>query len=100
MEERFKPWISPLRKPDEHRRRVMLREALRVVLTVIMNHVFTFDNKISKQTKDGPIGLMLTGVLAQIFMIWWDKEFVARLDEMAIIMRMTKWYVDDINMAI
>ena len=33
-------------------------EALRVVLTVIMkNHVFTFDNKIRKQTKGGPIWL-------------------------------------------
>ena len=33
-------------------------------------------------------------------MIWWDKEFSARLDEMAIIMKMNKRYVDDINMAI
>ena len=64
------------------------------------NHVFTFDNEIRKQTKGGPIGLKLTGVLAQVFMIWWDKEFAARLDEMAIIMKMNKRYVDDINMAI
>ena len=80
----------------------MLREALRVVLTVIMkNHVFLFNNEIRKQTKGGPIGLKFkTGVLAQIFMIWWDKEFAARLDEMAIVVRMNKCYVDDINMAI
>ena len=44
--------------------------------------------------------MKLTGVLAQVFMIWWDKEFAARLDEMAIIMKMNKRYVDDINMAI
>ena len=100
-EKRFKPWNLPLVQPDGHMRRIMLREALRVVLTVIMkNHVFTFDNEIRKQTKGGPIGLKLTGVLAQVFMMWWDKEFAARLDEMAIILKMNKRYVDDINMAI
>ena len=31
---------------------------------------------------------------------WWDKEFAARLDEMAIVVKMNKRYVDDINMAI
>ena len=65
-EKRFKPWNLPLMQPDEHMRRIMLREALRVVLTVIMkNHVFTFDNEIRKETKGGPIGLKLTGVLAK-----------------------------------
>ena len=44
--------------------------------------------------------MKLTGVLAQIFMIWWDKEFSARLDEMAIVVKINKRYVDDINMAI
>ena len=80
----------------------MLREALRVALTLIMkNHVYTFDNEIRKQTRGGPIGLKLTGVLAQIFMIWWDKEFAARLDEMSIVVRMNKRYaVDDINLAV
>ena len=33
-------------------------------------------------------------------MIWWDKELATRLDEMAIIMKMNKRYVDDINLAI
>ena len=75
----------------------MLREALRVALTLIVkNHVYTFDNEIGKQTKDGPIGLKLTGVLAQIFMIWWDNEFAARLCKM----RMNIRYVDDINLAV
>ena len=100
-EKRFKPWNLPLMQPDGHMRCIMMREALRVVLTaIIKNHSFTFDNEIRKQTKGGPIGLKLTGVLAQVFMIWWDKEFAARLDEMAIIMKMNTRYVDDINMAI
>ena len=48
-EKRFKPWNLPVKQPDGHLRRIMLREALRVVLTVIMkNHVFTFNNEIRK----------------------------------------------------
>lgn len=31
-------------------------------------------------------------------MTWWDNEFAARLDEMAIILKMNKQNVDDINM--
>ena len=74
----------------------MLREAPRVALTVIMkNHVFTFDNEIRKQTKGGPIGFKLIRVLAQIFISWWDKEFAERLDEMAIVMKTNKRYVDE-----
>ena len=100
-EKRFKPGNLPVRQPDERARRIMLREALTVALTVIMkNHVYTFDNEIRKQTKGGPIGLKLTGVLAQSFMIWWDKEFAARLDEMSVVVRMNKRYVDDINLAV
>ena len=58
----------------------MLRESLHVALSVIMkNHVYTFNNEIRKQTKGGPIALKLTGVLAQIFMIWWDQEFAEGL---------------------
>ncbi|PFX12116.1 hypothetical protein AWC38_SpisGene23975 [Stylophora pistillata] len=100
-EKRFKSWNPPVTQPDERAKRIMLKEALRVVLTVIMkNHVFTFDNEIRKQIRGGPIGLKLTGVLAQIFMIWWDEKFATRLNELAIVMKMNKRYVDDINMAV
>lgn len=44
--------------------------------------------------------MKLTRVSAQIFMVWLEKEFALRLDEMAIIVRINKRYVDDINMAI
>ena len=73
-EKRLKPWNPPKKQADEHAKRLMLREALNVALTVIMkNHVYTFNNEIKKQAKGGPIGLKLTGALAQIFMIWWDR---------------------------
>ena len=38
------------------------------------SHLYIFDNDIKLQHKRGPIGLDLTGTLAQIFMLWWDRE--------------------------
>ena len=79
----------------------MLKEALTVVLTVIMkNHVYIFDGEIRKQMRDGSISLKLTGVLAQIFMIWWAGEFARRLESLGIVQRKNERHVDDINMAV
>ncbi|KAL9979769.1 hypothetical protein ACROYT_G017480 [Oculina patagonica] len=96
-EERFKPWNLPKKQADGRAKRLMLREALHVALSVIMkNHVYTFNNEIKK---GGPIGLKLTGVLAQIFMIWWDREFACRLKDVGIVQKMNLRYVDDITVA-
>lgn len=99
-EKLFKRWNPPEKQADEHTKRLMLREALHVALSVIMkNHVYTFNNEIEKQIKGGPIGLKLTGVLAKIFMIWWDREFARKLKDVGIVQKMNQRSVDDINVA-
>ena len=45
----------------------------------------------------GPIGLELTGVLAQLFMVWWDRELGDRLARIGLKLWTYKCYVDDIN---
>ena len=45
-------------------------------------------------------GLELTGVLAQIFMVWWDREFKTRVETLSIPLYMYKRYVDDINVIV
>ena len=62
--------------------------------------MYTFDNKVKLQSKGGPIGLELTGVLAQLFMVWWDRQFKTKMDENGLRMRMYKRYVDDVNVII
>ncbi|KAL9965835.1 hypothetical protein ACROYT_G029689 [Oculina patagonica] len=63
---RYKPWLPPAEKPDEVTIRKMFTEAMKVVLLFIMeNHMYTFNNEIKLQSRGGPIGLELTGVLAQ-----------------------------------
>ena len=65
------------------------------------NHVYQFNNIIRKQSTGGPIGLDLTGDLAQVFMSWWDKELLCRIEqEDNLSVLMYKRYVDDINVII
>ena len=79
-------------------KRKMISTALRNALTFVMrNHVNAFDNELRKQTEGGPIGLELTGLLARIYMIWWDKQFLQKCAENQISPVMYKRYVDDIN---
>ena len=76
----------PRKKPDKFTKNTLLTEALRVALKVVMkNHVYLFENEIRKQSKGGAIGLRLTGILAQIFMMWWDREFSRRLLQVGVI---------------
>ena len=41
----------------------------------------------------------LTGVVAQIFMVWWDREFKKKLEEAGIQLKLHERYVDDTNLA-
>ena len=64
------------------------------------SHLYIFDNDIKLQRKGGPIGLYLTGTLAQIFMLWWDRELRTKLKDLDMECSMYKRYVDDITMVI
>ena len=41
----------------------------------------------------------LTGVVAQIFMVWWDREFIKKLREVDIQLKLHERYVDNTNLA-
>ena len=97
---RFKPWLLPSEEPDEDTIRKMFTEALKIALSFVMNHIYTFDNQIKLQSKGGPIGLELTGVIAQLFMVWWDRQFKIEMSENGLKLRLYKRYVDDVNVII
>ena len=100
-EKRYAPWIFPEDEPDETTKRKMVGEALRIGLMMVMkNHIYTFDSEVRKQRKGGAIGLQLTGVMAEIFMGWWDKQILLKLEQVNIIIELYKRYVDDINSAL
>ena len=95
---RYGPWTPPREKPDEQKVRQMFTEAMKIALLFIMeNHVHTFDNEMKLQSKGGPIGLKLTGILAQVFMVWWDGEFKHKMENVGLRLWLYKRYVDDID---
>ena len=99
--ERFAAWKEAKQKPDQNQGRIMIREALRIVLSLIMkNHMYTFNNELKLQNSGGPIGLDLTGVLAQVFMAWWDRILLSKLREFNFAPKLYKRYVDDINICV
>ena len=62
----------------------MTRVGLKIVITVIMkNHVYNFNGELQKQ-KEGAIGMGITGEIAKIFMTWWDKQLLLRLNKLNI----------------
>ena len=99
--ERYRPWVFPdIEGLDEGTERRLLTEALRIVLITIMGtHTYEFAGSLKRQKEGGPIGMELTGVVAQVFMVWWDRELKQRLDRIDFRMLMHQRYVDDTNVA-
>ena len=100
--ERFMSWHVAERQPTIEQKDIkkkMITEAIRIVLIYIMkNHIYEFDNKIYKQKEGGAIGVELTGTMAQIFMVWWDKKFQEiSKEELQLEIIFYKRYLDDIN---
>ena len=102
VETRMRPWSFEQcdELSDEETRR-MWREAVGVMVAQVMkNHCFKFRGKLYRQEEGGSIGLDLTGVIAEVYMSWWDKQLVAILHEDRIFMIFYKRYVDDINLVL
>ena len=100
-ENRWSCWQRPSKEPDESESKKMILLGLKIAMLFVMkNHMYTFAGKYYKQSKGGPIGLDLTGAIAQLFMIWWDREFKMRVLSLLYDITMMKRYVDDINLAL
>ena len=79
INKRYKNWRHPEQSPSETQKREEIIRALHIAIKFIMNnHTYTFGNQIRKQSKGGPIGLDITGAIAQIYMIWWAEELKIR----------------------
>ena len=83
---------------DEVKRK-MISAALKIALSFVMkNHVYNFNNELRNQQEGGAIGLELTGLLARIYMIWWDKQFLQKCRDNQVGPELYKRYVDDSNL--
>ena len=73
-------WIKPKRSPTKLEERKMCGKALETMLITCMNHhLYQFENTIRIQKEGGPIGLKLTGEIADCLMLDWDKKLLEKL---------------------
>ena len=68
-----------------------------VLKTLLRTHTYEFAGQIRRQKEGGAIGMELTGVVAQIFMVWWDKELQERLRKINFQLKLYERYLDDTN---
>ena len=64
------------------------------------SHVYKFENQIRLQSEGGPIGLALTGEVADCYMIDWDTKFVQELKKFNIDPKIFSRFKDDILLAL
>ena len=100
-EKRWNNWTRPLRKASNEVNKKLLIKAFEVALKLVMkNHIFTFNNENFKQLSGGAIGVSIAGDVANLFMVWWDRELKTRLNEERIVLELYSRYVDDGNIAV
>ena len=94
-------WTRPVGNPTKVEQRKLFGKALELLLTTCMdNHVYQFENQVRIQGKGGPIGLKLTGEIADCLMIDWDKQLLAKLKTFKLIPEVYTRFKDDIEIAI
>ena len=95
-EKRWDPWIKPPEKPEGDQLKRVVAYALGVAMkTVLKNHIFRFKDEIRKQANGGAIGVKAAGDIASLFMCWWDKVFIEKVNEALHDLNLYLRYVDD-----
>ena len=90
--------IPPIRGPNETEKRKMIGKMVEIMAVLGMeNHVYRFENTIRKQRSGGPIGLSLTGDIADCYLIGWDKKFIEKLKSLGIDLILYERFKDDIT---
>ena len=72
-------WRGKRKEPSNLQRKKMVSRTLQIaVRKFLKNHIYQVDGKVFRQQEGGPIGLEITGVLARLVMLWWDREFIKK----------------------
>ena len=71
-----------------------------MIIVTMENHVYRFGNEIRRQREGGPIGLSLTGEIADCYMINWDRQFLEKLKSLGIDPAIYERFKDDITILV
>ena len=93
-------WILG-RSPNDQEKRVMLANAVALgVRSVMSSHSYKMGDEIFLQKEGCPIGLNLSQAVARCCMIYYDREYLKKVKEEGMDMKMYVRYVDDSNQII
>ena len=94
-------YLKPSREPNNVEKRKLLAKSIEIMIIITLeNHVYKFGNEIRKQKYGGPIGLSLTGEIAECYMINWDKLFLTKLKSLGIEPAIYERFKDDITIVV
>ena len=68
-----------------------------MIVAVMKHHVYQFYGNTRKQEDGGPIGLELSGSIARVFMLRWDRQFLHLARENGLKLHLYFRYIDDQN---
>ena len=98
---RWRPWVPSPFTPDETSTRVMVVEAINIsIKTTMKNHVFQFNQKYYKQQNGGAIGVGVAGEVANLFMVYWERQLLERMVGSGMLQKLYSRYVDDIEVVV
>ena len=93
---RWAPWVKPIKTPgqqqvkriDDNRNKIHNPGSSKKPRMQVQRQTI--------QATGGAIGVSLAGRLANTFMIWWDRQFIDKLQQQKIDLKLYSRYVDDI----
>ena len=91
-------WLRPKKLPNSTEAKRMLGIALELlIVTCMSNHMYKFNGERRLQDGEGPTGLDLTGLVADIYMLWWDDQYIEKLTELGFVSDLYTRFKDDVN---
>ena len=69
----------------------------RLIVVSMKNHIYQFENQNRLQNEGGATGLVETGELADVYMLWWDDEYMKLLKSVQVVVDVFKRFKDYIN---
>merc|ERR1712020_135636 len=71
---------------------LMIKMCIKLAMS---NHYYTFSGEIRRQGKGGATGNSLTMELSRLFGIWWDQQYLTKLESLEVKVMKYWRYVDD-----
>ena len=75
-------WLRASRIPNDNEKKKILALVLATLVDFVMgNHVYKVGDTIHLQTDGGPMGLKLTGAIARVVMMLFDKTYLEKVEQ-------------------